>query len=96
MQIGESKSVHQAPGMESGFTFERKPDTLISAYAAQTYENLQPWEFPSGTKEIRYYLSLDGCTYLIGGFVDTTASNQPGAITESLFREIMATLQVMQ
>jgi hypothetical protein len=95
MQIGESKSVHQAPSMEVGFTFERKPDTQISSYTAQTYENLQPWEFPGGTKEIRYYLSLDGCTYLIGGFVDTTESNQPGAITESLFQQMIATVQVM-
>jgi len=95
MQPGESKSVHQAPGIEIGFTFERKPNTQISDHTTQTYENIQPWEFPSGTKEIRYYLSLDGCTYLIGGFVDTMESNQPGAITESLFRQIMATVQVM-
>ena len=95
MQPGESKPVHQAPGMEIGFTYERKPDTQINGYTAQTYENLQPWEFPSGTKEIRYYLSLDGCTYLIGGFVDTTESNQPGAMTESLFHQVIATVQVI-
>jgi len=95
MQPGESKSVHQALEMEIGFTYERKPDTQINNYAAQAYENLSPWEFPSGTKEIRYYLSLDGCTYLIGGYVDTTKSNQPGAMTESLFHQIMATVQVM-
>jgi len=94
MQPGESKSVHQAPEMEIGFTYERKPDTQINGHIVQTYENLQPWEFPSGTKEIRYYLSLDGCTYLIGGFVDTTESNQPGAMTESLFRQIVATVQM--
>jgi hypothetical protein len=95
MQVGESKPVYQAPGMETGFTFERRSDTQINGYAAQTYENLHPWEFPSGTKEIRYYLSLDRCTYLIGGFVDITESNQPGAITESLFQQVIATVQVM-
>lgn len=95
MQVGESKSVHQAPGVESGFTFERKPDAQIGGHTAQAYENLRPWEFPSGTKEIRYYLSLGGCTYLIGGYMDTTQSSQPGAITEDLFHQIIATVQMM-
>lgn len=95
MQPGESQSVHPAPAMEIGFTFERKQDTQINGRTAQTYENLRPWEFPDGTKETRYYLSLEGCTYLIGGFVDITESNQPGAITESLFQQIVATVQMM-
>lgn len=94
MQPSESKSVHQAPEMEIGFTYDRKPDTQISGQTAQTYENLNPWEFPSGTKEIRYYLSLDGCTYLLGGYMGTTDSNQPEAITEALFNQVVATFQV--
>lgn len=94
MQPGESKSVHQAPGMETGFTFERKLDTQIGGHVAQTYENIRPWEFPSGIKEIRYYLSVDGCIYLFGGYIDTTQSNQPGAIMENLFHQIIATVQV--
>ena len=95
MQPGERKSIHQAPDMGKWFTFERKPDTDIGGYAAQTYENLLPWEFPEGTKETRYILSLVGCTYLIGGFVDITPSDQPGEITESLYQQIMAAMQVM-
>jgi len=95
MQPGESKSVHQSPDMATWFTFERKPDTDISGYAAQAYENLLPWEFPDGTKETRYILSTEGCTYLIGGFVDITPSDQPGEIVESLFQQIIATMQVM-
>ncbi len=94
MQIGESKPVHESPSMETGFTFERKLDTQISGHTAQTYENLNPWEFPSGTQEMRYLLTLDGCTYLIGGYMDTTESNQPGAITEELFNQIVATIQL--
>jgi len=94
MRVGESKSTREFPNVESGFTYERKPDTLISGYAAQTYENVQPWEFPDGTKEIRYYLSLNGCTYLFGSYLDTTQSDQPGAITEELFNQIVATFQV--
>jgi len=76
------------------FTYTRLPDTVINNYAAQTYENTQPWEFPAGTKEIRYYLKANGCTYLIGGYVDTTGSNQPGAINEELFNQVIATFQV--
>ena len=94
MQEGESKSVSEIQDVAAWFTYQRKPDTLISGHAAQAYENVQPWEFPGGTKEIRYYLSLDGCMYLIGGYMDTTGSNQPGAITEGLFNQIVATIQL--
>lgn len=95
MQPGESKSIHQSADMEKWFTFERKPDTDISGHVAQTYENSLPWEFPDGTKETRYILSSGECTYLIGGFVDITPSDQPGEIIESLFQQIIATVQVM-
>jgi len=95
MQPGESKSIHQTPEMEKSFTFERKPDTDLSGHLAQTYENLLPWEFPDGTKETRYILSSEGCTYLIGGFVSITPSDQEGEITESLFQQIIATVQTV-
>ena len=95
MQVGESKAVRELANVESGFTYQRKPDTRISGQAAQTYENLQPWEFPDGTKEIRHYMSQDGCTFLIGGYLDATRSNQPGAITEELFNQIVATIQLI-
>jgi hypothetical protein len=77
------------------FSYQRLPDTEIDGYAAKTYENVQPWEFPRGTKEIWYYLSVDGCTYHFGGYLETTQSNQPGAITETLFNQIVATIRVM-
>lgn len=95
LQVGESKSVHPVQQVAPSFTYQRLPDATISGYAAQTYENVQPWEFPEGTKEIRYYMSLNGCTYLIGGYLDTTRSNQPGAITEDLLHQIVATVRLM-
>jgi hypothetical protein len=95
MQVGESKSVRELPNVEKGFIYERKPDAQISDHTAKLYENVRPWEFPNGTKEIRYYLSLNDCTYLIGGYLDTTQSNQPGAITEELFNQIIATIQLI-
>jgi hypothetical protein len=95
LQVGESQAVHPVSDLAQWFTFQRLADTAISGYSAQAYENLQPWEFPEGTKEIRYYLSQNGCMYQIGAFVDTTQSNQPGTITEDLFHQIVDTVQVM-
>jgi hypothetical protein len=96
MQVGESKSSHQAAAMESGFTYQRLPDTTLGGVTVMAFENAQPWEFPPGTKEIRYYATLNGCSYLIGGYMDTTGSDQPGAITEDLFHQIMATVRLMR
>jgi len=52
------------------------------------------WEFPPGTKEIRYYLQADGCTYQTGGYFATVGSGEPRAISQELFDEIIATFQV--
>jgi hypothetical protein len=97
MQIGESRSLYDDPNlanMAPWFTYTRLPDTTLSNQTAQTYENTQPWEFPLGTKEIRYYLQVNGCTYLIGGYMATVGSGEPGAISQELFDEIIATFQV--
>jgi hypothetical protein len=93
MEVGERKSVRELPD-PTAWTYQRKPDTPISGLPARVYENTQPWEFPGGTKEIRYFLSLDGCTYIIGGYLDTTGLSQPGAITEELFSQIVATIRL--
>lgn len=95
MQVGESKAVHEVADLAASFTYQRQPDTTIGGQAARTYENLQPWEFPAGTKEIRYYVSLGDCIYLVGGYMDTTGSDQPGTIDEDLFHQVIATLQWM-
>ena len=94
MQVGESKPLRADPDIAQWFTYTRRPDTVINNHAAQTYENTQPWEFPTGTKEIRYYLQANGCTYLIGGYVDATGSNQSGAINEELFNQVIATFRL--
>jgi hypothetical protein len=94
MQVGESKPLHDNLNAAQGFTYTRLPDATLSNQSAQTYENNQPWEFPAGTKEIRYYLQGNGCTYLIGGYLNNTGSDQPGAIDEELFDRIMTTFQL--
>ena len=95
LQVGEGAAMHPVEDMAQYFTYQRLVDRTINGHPAQAYENIQPWEFPEGTKEIRYYLSLNGCMYQIGGFVDTSGSNQPGAITEDLFNQIVASMRVM-
>lgn len=94
LQVDESRSLRDDPNIAQWFTYTRLPDMVINNHAAQTYENTQPWEFPTGTKEIRYYLQANGCTYLIGGYVDSTGSNQSGAINEELFNQVIATFRL--
>ena len=94
LQVGESKSLRADSDAAQWFTYKRLPDTLIDNQTAQTYENTQPWEFPAGTKEIRYYLNANGCTHLIGGYLDTTGSGQAGTISEDLFDQIIATFRL--
>ena len=95
MQVGESRSLRDFdPNLAPWFTYTRLRDRALDNQTVQTYENLQPWEFPLGTKEIRYYLKANGCTYLVGGYMATVGSGQPGAIDEALFDEIMATFRV--
>ncbi len=91
--VGESKSVHA--NLNEGFTYTRLPDTTINGQTAMAFENTQPWEFPAGTKEIRYYLQLEDFTILFGAYVDTSGSDQPGNLTEDLFNQIVATFQVL-
>jgi hypothetical protein len=94
MGVGESKAIRDIADVAPWFTYERKADTPVGGQVAQTYENAKPWEFPSGTEEIRYYVSANDCTYLIGGYLDSTNSGQAGAINEELFNQIMATVQI--
>ena len=94
MQAGESTSLREDPNLADWFTFTRLPDRTLGNQTAQTYENTQPWEFPPGTKEIRYYLKANGCTYLAGGYMATVGGGQPGAIDEELFDQIIATFRL--
>ena len=94
LQVGENTSLRDDPSLADWFTYTRLPDTTLSNQTAQAYENTQPWEFPLGTKEIRYYLKANGCTYLVGGYVATVGSGQPGAIDEELFNQIVAAFRL--
>ena len=94
LQVSESRSLRDDPLLADWFIYTRLPDTALGNQAAQTYENTQPWEFPMGTKEIRYYLKANGCTYLMGGYLATVGSGSPGSIDEELFDQIIATFRL--
>ena len=96
MQVGESSSLREDPLLADWFSYTRLPDTAFGDQAAPTYENDQPWEFPLGTEEFRYYLKVNGCTYLIGGYIATVGSGQTGAIDEELFDQIIATFRLIR
>jgi hypothetical protein len=92
--VGGSTLLREDPTTAPWFTYTCLPDTTVGNQAAQTYENTQPWEFPPSTKEIRYYLQRNGCTYLIGAYLATVGSGQPAAIGEDLFDQIIATFRL--
>lgn len=94
LQVGESRTLREDPTLADWFTYTRLPDAALNRQPAQAYENTQPWEFPPGTEEIRYYLKSDGCTYLIGGYLATVGSGQAGWIDEELFDQILATFRL--
>jgi hypothetical protein len=94
MQAGESRSLQEDPTLAPWYTYTRLPDATLGDQSAQAYQNSQPWEFPLGTKEIRYYLQRNSCTFLVGGYVSTVGSGQPGAIGEDLFEQILATFRL--
>ena len=94
LQVGESRSLRDDPNLDLWFTYTRLPDAALENQIAQTYENDQPWEFPLGTKEIRYYVQANGCTYLVGGYMATVGSGQPGAMDQERFERIIATFRL--
>ena len=96
LQVGETGPLYDSPAVASSHMYTRLPDTTLSNQTAQTYENTQPWEFPAGTKEIRYYLKANGCTYLIGGYFATLDSGEPRTMSQELFDQIIATFEVSQ
>jgi hypothetical protein len=95
LALGERQALHEGLAAE-GFTCTRQANTVIGVQAAKPYVSVQPWEFLEGTKEIRYYLQTEAYLSLLGGYVDTTGSNQEGPIDEVLFNQIVATFRLLR
>jgi hypothetical protein len=73
MAAGETKSLRdetEDSDMHEYFTYKRLPDEILSGLITKIYLNEKPWEFPEGTKELRYYVEKDGYIYLLGAYFD--------------------------
>jgi hypothetical protein len=96
LQVGETGPLYDIPAVASWHVYTRLPDATLSKRIAQSYENNQPLDFPAGTKEIRYYLQANGCTYMIGGYIATLDSGEPRTMSQELFDAIIATFELSQ
>lgn len=96
MKVGEIKSLREGfndPGLEKAFSYTRLPDTKLGGLTAKTYVNTNPWEFPRGTKEYRYYVDKGNNTYLVGGYIEGKDFPQVYYISENLFQQILQTFK---
>jgi len=68
IQIGDSVSLadSEQPIFDQVMTYTRLGDAQIDGHTAKRFENKQPWEFPTGTTEVRYIFELDGYIYILG------------------------------
>ncbi|MCB0076672.1 MAG: hypothetical protein KDD73_04560 [Anaerolineales bacterium] len=92
IDIGESLSL--SGGDEAAFfTYTRQPDLTINGMNATVYRNATPWEFPQGTRELRYYIESDDLRFIIGGTLSEGGTPRDGPISHTLFEEVAATFQ---
>ena len=86
IKTGETKTTRPSPEskeLETFYRYKRLPDTRINNHTAKVFENSRPWEFPSGTKELRYIITNDTGMYMIGAYT------HPDGITEEIARTII-------
>lgn len=95
MNIGEERSFSAESGLVEYFTYARLPDTTLGGYIARAFENEKPWEFPAGTKEIRYIVDRPEYIYVIGGYIETSSEPQR-FITRPLFDQVMASVWIQK
>jgi hypothetical protein len=95
LAIGDGISINGQGEMADGLIFTRLPETTLAGFPAAAFENNQPWQYPQGTKEIRYLLKLNDVLYVVGGFINATGADQPGTISQSLFDQIISTFQLV-
>jgi hypothetical protein len=95
LPVGGSISLNGRLEMADGLVYTRQPDVMLAGHSAAAFENQQPWKYPEGTKEIRYLLQANDTLYVVGGFINDSGAEQPGAISESLFNQIISTFQLV-
>lgn len=69
LSIGEKISLADLGGGQAEwFSYTRVDDTQIDGRMVRRFENTKPWEFPSGTTEVRYLFEVNGTRYLLGAY----------------------------
>lgn len=86
--VGETQAVSSVTELEEWYTYTRLENQKIHNEIFQKYENLKPWEFPAGTKEIRNLLEKDDIRYLVGAY-----TTEEAFLNEKLISEILATIK---
>lgn len=68
LEIGESVSLADTdqPNLNDWFTYTRVDNTVIDNQTTKRFENIKPWEFPTGTSEVRFVFESGGNIYLMG------------------------------
>ncbi|HYD35188.1 MAG TPA: hypothetical protein VD999_03930 [Vitreimonas sp.] len=70
LEIGKSVSLSDSgqPEFDRWLTYTRVDDVTIDGLTVKSYENTEPWEFPTGTTERRFLLEHNGYRYVFGYF----------------------------
>ncbi len=94
MKVGDTKPVAgEEKELEQYVTFTRLPDIKIGGNKAMAFANMKPWEFPAGTKEYRYLIHQKNRTYIVGGYIATSETDEY-SISETLYKKIIDTIQL--
>lgn len=91
-KVSEKVSLTYNKELQEWFTYERLEDKIVDGNTAKVFINKKPWEFPSGTEEIRYIFELPEKKIITGGYVDGPVTN--GLLPRTTFEEIIKTLEI--
>lgn len=90
--VGQSQPIIENPDMQQYQTYTRLPNETIDNIDAQKYSNNTLWEFPTGTREVLYYVLHPQGIYFIRGFIEADP-NANFLITEEEFNAIVTSIQ---
>ena len=97
LEIVDTRSLRENfndPGLDKSFSYTRSPDIKVGELTTKAYVNNNPWEFPQGVKEYRYFVEKDNFTYMIGGYIE--GKNFPVYyISEQEFDQILSTFKFL-
>lgn len=95
LAVGETRSLVDDPDSRQWFTYRRYDDVRLAGQMARRIENVDPWEAPIGTEEIRYYLFTADRIYLVGAYANDTDGNNPLLVTRDRFNSIAQSFRLI-